>query len=176
MYSSEALHAGDENAFKAFYELHYAQLYGFVIKHTDDQHLAEDLVQQAFVKLWQKRTSIRSALAFKSYLFTTARNLVLDEYRRKLAEQEAQLIFKELLQNTASEEAHETIVREINAAIEALPSGRRRIFEMHKLEGLSHREIAAALSISISTVEKQIVAAMKTLREKLSHLAYLVLI
>ncbi len=175
MYSIEALHAGDENAFKAFYELHYAQLYGFVLKHTDDQQLAEDLVQQAFIKLWQKRTSIYSALAFKSYLFTTARNLVIDEYHRKLAEQEAQLVFKDLLQTTPSEEVHQTILQEINAAIEALPPKRRRIFEMHKLEGLSHREIAAALSISISTVEKQMVAAMKTLREKLSHLAYCIL-
>lgn len=171
----EALRGGDEQAFKVFYERHYPQLFGFVLKHTEDQSLAEDLVQQAFVKLWQKRSSIDSVLAFKAYLFTTARNLVIDEYRRKLAEQEAQVVFQELTLSTPSDEAHQTILREVYAAIAALPPGRRSIFEMHKLEGRSHREIAEALSISVSTVEKQMVAALKTLREKLSHLAYLLL-
>lgn len=172
----EAIRNGDESAFKAFYEAYGGQLYGFAIKHTNDAQLAEDIVQQAFVQLWQKRTAIQSPLAFKAYLFATTRHLIFDEYKRRLAEQEATLIFNDLNQMSSEEETYQMLLNELMTAIQTLPPKRRQIFEMHKLQGLSHKEIATNLSISVSTVEKQIIAALKTLRQKLSHLAFQLLL
>lgn len=177
MYSIELLRDGDENAFRVFYDEYHAQLYGFAIKHTNDAALAADIVQQAFVQLWQKRTTIQSPLAFKAYLFTITRNLIIDEYRRKIATQEANYIFSDFINDTSNEEEdYEQRVTALMQAIQALPPKRKQIFEMHKLEGLSHKEIADQLSISVSTVEKQMIAALKTLRQKLSHLSYLILL
>lgn len=175
MYSIQAIREGDEQAFRAFYDEHHAKLLGFAIKHTNNVSLAEDIVQQAFVKVWQKRLDIRSALAFKAYLFTSVRHLIIDEYKRNIARQEANLIFNDLLKASNTDEEQQKLLEEINNAVQQLPPRRKRIFEMHKLEGRSHKEIAELLSISVSTVEKQVIAALKTLREKLSHLAYLIL-
>lgn len=170
-----AIRTGSETAFRSFYEQTHKRLYRFVFKHTQDRFLTEEIVQVAYVKLWEKRLDIEPTMAtFKSYLFTIARNLVIKEYHRKIAEQEAYFLYKELQDpHQAPREDTQSLLKKIQQNVALLPKRQQQVFKLVKFEGLTYREVASELSISESTVEKHIINALQTLRKNLSKLAYL---
>jgi RNA polymerase sigma-70 factor (ECF subfamily) len=169
---------GDEFAFRKFYELTFTKVYHFVLKHTRDKTLAEDLVQIAYLQLWQKRSKIQPALpALKAYLYTTCRNLVIKEYRRRIAEREVAGLFGELHRNESSPaEENPQLLAQIRCAVDKLPTQQQQAFRLVKFEGLTYREAALRMAISESTLEKHIIKALQNLRHKLSELAFRILL
>lgn len=165
-----ALRSGDRMAFRAFFDRYHADLLRYLKYRNVPDELAEDLVQQAFVTIWEKRDSLRDDGSVRGLLFRIAYTRALNHFRdtarlERLGDPE------ETVSADASPEdaAEGRLMRErLKAAVAALPERRRAVFELCMLEGLSYRETAESLEISIKTVENQMAHALRAVREALA--------
>lgn len=163
--------AGDRTAFEALFRLHYRPLCAFAMGYLKDMDQAEDLVQDLFFRLWMDRERTEVTTSLKAYLFRAVRNRCLNALKtqgrmRSLNEE----VDDGMAEDDRSEEEHSERAARVNAAIEALPEERRKVFKLSRNEGLKYQEIAARLGISVKTVENQMGKALKTLREELADL------
>ena len=165
---------GDEQAFAKIYDQFSRQLYRNILNLVKDEDIAQELLQELFLKFWLKRADIEPEKKWLSYLYESARNLVMD-YFRKVAKD--QRILKHLILTTIDHvvSIEERIIdREtqniLMEAIESLPPQRKLVFKLFKLEGKSHKEISEQLGISTHTISNQIKAANKSIKQYfLSH-------
>ncbi len=159
----------DSKAFESLFRRHYNPLCRKIIRITEDEEAAEDVVQQLFIKIWESRSMMEVPDSVAAYLTVSARNRALNH----LKSAQRKRINEERLQNIRSEEdnssQHQLEAKELNKliqeAIQSLPEKRREIFVLSRFEGMSYREIAEQLGISIKTVEAQMGKALQTLRE-----------
>ncbi len=163
--------AGDRNAFEALFRLHYRPLCAFAVQYVKDGDKAEDLVQDLFFRLWMDREKTNVTSSLKSYLFQAVRNRCLNAVKvqgrvRSLNEE----VDDGIEEDGRTEDEHAERAARVNAAIEALPEERRKVFKLSRHEGLKYHEIAERLGISIKTVENQMGKALRTLREELADL------
>jgi RNA polymerase sigma factor (sigma-70 family) len=170
---------GASSGLAALLEKHRGEIMRFLRARTRDPSEAEDVMQELWLKL--HGTRIGPISNGRAYLFQMANHLVLDrarERRRRSLRNQAWAQQEYGASPEALETAdpgggpdHEAIeaeeLRRLAAAIDSLPEGARRAFCMHKLDGLSHAEVAARLEISRSGVEKHIALAMQHLRRAL---------
>lgn len=167
-----SLKNGNEGAFEALFWEYNTHIYHFVYSLLYDKSLAEDLTQNVFLKIWERREDIDLGQNFDSYLFTIARHLVYKETeKRLLSESLTETLQKQLSDgDTLMEEKidAESLREYIDSLIEELPPARREIFRLSRKEHLSYKEIALRLSISEKTVETQLNRALHFLRDKLS--------
>ena len=164
----------DKVAFKELFKKHYPSLCIYCkLKYGFDIHLAEDVVNSSFIKLWENQHKLATDLSPKSYLYKIVDNISLNIARHeKVKKQHAEHVLKTTTEDI-SETSFDTIdLKQLSAAIDIaiteLPEQMRRIFELRKFEGLKYAEIAGRLNISIKTVDTQMSRAMTRLREKLS--------
>ncbi|NUQ13193.1 MAG: RNA polymerase sigma-70 factor [Gemmatimonadaceae bacterium] len=166
------IRAGDERALEIVFRAHYAPMASFVQRYVRSADLAEELVQDVFLKLWSRREQLAEIETFRTYLFRAARNTALNHLRRVKLErrwQEEQSLSEEPSSSfAADEEASEgEVAAAVQAAIQRLPPRCREIFLMSRDGGLTYAEIARALEISVKTVETQMGRALKSLRTSL---------
>jgi RNA polymerase sigma-70 factor (ECF subfamily) len=165
------IRAGNRQAFKHFFDRHHEALFRFLVSRGFDHADAEELIQQAFVQLWEKRETIREGLSLRSFLFTIAWNRALNIERDRRKFDPNASVFTE--SETALEpSAHEVLegrelFGQLNEAIKNLPEKRREVFEMCFVHGTPYKEAAAALNISVKTVENQMGHALKAIRAAL---------
>jgi len=166
----EALRTSDETAFDALFRRWYAPLCHFATPLTDgDPDTAEDVVQQAFIKLWEQRERLEIRYSVKAYLYKSVQNACLNRIRdRKTAEKYKQHHAREMEHQHDHLPDAELSVR-IQKAISELPTQCRRIFELSRFEDLKYREIAEQLDISPKTVENQMGRALALLRVRLAE-------
>lgn len=161
---------GDHFAFDQLFHKYGSSLFSFVVSVLKDESDAEEVVQDVFLKIWEKRKDLDSSLSFKSYLFTIALNTTKNRYRKKLqAEKYKQDLALELnINHTSDFDAIEyrNLLDYVDKIIEKLPPSRREIFILSKKDGLKNLEIAKLLNISEQTVKNQLVSAMKFLRSE----------
>lgn len=162
---------GDEKAFHALYYHYSPRIYSNLLKLVKSADLAQELLQQVFVNIWLRHSTIDPEKSFRSYLFATANNLVIDFYRKakrdkllmdKLlsAAQEYYLHTEEWLQEKETRHL-------IQEAIDDLPPQRKIIFTLCKLENKTYKEVSQLLGISPATVNSQIVKATSAIQKKL---------
>jgi RNA polymerase sigma-70 factor (ECF subfamily) len=168
------IRAGDERALEIVFKAHYAGMASFVQRFVRSADLAEELVQDVFLKLWAKREQLTEIETFRTYLFRAARNTALNHLRRVKLErrwQEEQAVNDEPPTTFAADD--ETVESEVAAAvkeaIDRLPPRCREIFLLSRDGGLTYAEIARSLDISVKTVETQMGRALKSLRASLHH-------
>src|SRR5262245_5087275 len=168
------IRAGDERALEAVFKAHYAGMASFVQRFVRSPDLAEELVQDVFLKLWSKREQLAEIETFRTYLFRAARNTALNYLRRAKLERrwrEEQGTDDDPPTSFAADE--ETVEQELSVAIteaiNRLPPRCREIFLLSRDGGLTYAEIARSLEISVKTVETQMGRALKSLRASLSH-------
>lgn len=158
-------------AFKQIFDQYKGAVYGYSYKLTKSSTLAEETVQEVFLKIWQNRTKLDFTRPIKPYIYKIAQNHVYNTLRNaaysdKLKEQ---IFYSQAIGHTITED--QIIYRDLEAfqerAIQALPTRRQLIFRMSRMEGLSHEEIAQRLDISPNTVKDQIVKALKTIKAQL---------
>lgn len=167
---------GNERAFESLYYKYSGGVYGNMLRFVKSPAIAEELLQDLFQRVWEKRSSIDPNKSFKSFLFTIAKHLVYDFFRRevKRRDMEAYLIAVSSTSYTHIAEALATkeTVREIERALEQLPPKRKLIYTLCKIEGKSYEEVSRLLGISTATISDHIVKATKSVKNHVSsHIA-----
>ncbi|PTR01558.1 RNA polymerase sigma-70 factor (ECF subfamily) [Mucilaginibacter yixingensis] len=160
---------GDVNAFKLIFEEYYQRLSYFTRTIVGDEE-AEDIVQETFVKLWERADTFDNTTSIKAFLYLTAKNACLNVTRHnkiiKLHETQATEVSEDnLLFNIIRHE----VIGEIRAAVDQLPEGYRKVIYLSYFEGKTNQETAEMLNISINTVKTQKLRGFKILREVLKH-------
>ncbi len=163
---------GDSTAFKRLFEFYQEGLFWYCLKLLRDDKLAEDVLQEVFLRLWRNRENIAVDKSVKSYLYTAAHNLSLNTIRNnRLAQEKLRKLNPSPVENldphllASGEQLKEELVR----AIEQLPPKAREVFKLSRENGMSYKEIGEELNIGIKTVETHIGNALKSIRSHLKN-------
>lgn len=171
------LQSGDVTAFETIYRLYANNLYIFACSYISDKIAAEDIVQEVFVTLWDRRKALRIKSNIHGYLFTMVRNRCLDYLRkpRKTISidgeevDERRINYQALQDEGASRLIESELEKSIHDAIELLPEACRAVFLKTRIEGMKYKEAARELNISVKTVESHMTKALKHLRVHLKE-------
>jgi len=162
------LQSGDQLAFEALYHIYSKEIYRKISKMVKDVTLAEELTQDVFVKIWNKREVITTEKPFRYYLLTLATNLVNDFYRKVARERRLQdeiIAASTELYNPTEDQIYYKESKELmDAAIESLPTQQKLVFKLCKIDGKSYEEVSNLLGISTSTISNHIVKGTKTIK------------
>ncbi len=171
------LKAGDREAYKYIYDTHYQMLCYIADRYVHDHFTAETIVGDTIFKMWEKRGSIDISTSLRSYLSQSVRHASMDWLRSKQHRYEiaaSQLAAGEQTDldtisssNPLTDMIDSELEERVDAAIAALPSECRRVFEMSRFMGKKHAEIASELGISVSTVKYHIGHALRLLSRDL---------
>jgi RNA polymerase sigma-70 factor, ECF subfamily len=167
--------SGDERAFEAIFRVWYAPLVRFALRIVADRSQAEEVVQDTMLALWQKRARLHNHASAHAWLFRATRNRALNVVRHDAVVMREQPRLISTLRLAASDGvpdvdralAEAELQAAIDAAVDALPARCRDVFVLSRKHGMRQSEIAAALGISIKTVEAQMTNALRALRAKL---------
>jgi RNA polymerase sigma-70 factor (ECF subfamily) len=163
---------GNVRSFDLLHEKYSERLYGFTFKLLKNKEDALDIVQETFLKIWQKRRELDEDKSFKSFLFTISYNIIMDQLRKRLNDNNYLEFLKQnfkLEQSISENEADFNILeKQIQSFIGQLPLRRQEIYRMSREKGYSNNEIAEKLSISVKTVETQINLAVKFMKSRLT--------
>jgi len=174
-----SLKNGDEKAFEYIFDTLHDKLLAFAMGYTRDKAIAKDLVQQSFIKLWEKRKDLAENTIIPAYMFTVCRNNFIDKYRQ---DQKKVLltdkIYLESVLDAEAESEEKMLYKKqlLEQAIEKLPKKCKEVFLLKHKENLRHKEIAAYLEISEKTVEDHVSRAMRMLRNELLLLLITILL
>lgn len=164
----------NESSLEELFNYYYPRLYNFSKSFLKLEVGIDDILQEVFVKIWQNRKTIKNSATFNSYIFTITRNLLLNELRSRLNNQNIKEEVRKL--SVASEyslleqiEYHD-LKEQVDNVINELPERQKEIFVLSRTEGLSHKEIAEKLKISTKTVEYHITLAVRFLKDELKGL------
>jgi len=160
---------GDEAAFEEIFHHYNRRIYPFILKRTKSATIAEEITQEVFLKLWANRESLPPIENHTSYIFTMTTNKTYN-YLRKLAGEGRMLRqvwqnmneFNNITEETIDFRGTEEI---INQAVEQLPPQRKKIYLLSRQQGFTHEQIAQELDISRSTVNNQLLEALRFIRE-----------
>lgn len=163
--------AGNQKAFREIYDRYHIQMYYIAKKYLKSSDLAEDAVQDIFIKLWEKREKIDKTKSLKGFLFTMLRNHVLNMIRDKKKDivSMADLNEEQLpKQNTTEDEIvyneyHDILIE----GLKELSDRKREVFELRTLKGHSNSEVAKLLNINIRTVKTHFYNSSKFIKEYL---------
>jgi RNA polymerase sigma-70 factor (ECF subfamily) len=164
------IQSGDAKAFEMLFHQYYGHLCLFATKILNNDAAAEEVVQEFFVKIWEKKEQLSIETSVKNYLFRAVKNQCLNYIKHNFVKEN--YIKTKENENQLEIDFEENYVevdlaQKIKESIDSLPEKRREIFRLSREEGLKYREIAQKLNISIKTVEAQMGLAIKNLREKL---------
>ncbi len=162
---------GDKQVFNQLFNFYSQKLFYFAKGYLKSEKEAEEIVQETFLKIWERRHHLDPELSINAYLFKIAFNFIQKHLIKNVKEQE----FKhDLANDLVSFDNHSSnllnynsLLEHINHLIEELPPRQREIIILRKLENYSLHEISEQLSLSIKTVEAHLTAALKFLKERL---------
>lgn len=178
----QEIKSGSEESYRIFYDRWVSRLYNFVYQYVKSESIADDIVQETFLKIWTNKESLNPECSFKSYLFTIAYRFLIKELRRQLNNPllVEYILYTNELATSENETGHhiefdqfsETLLK----AKKMLSPRQRQIFEMNKEFNISIQEIAVKLSINEQVVRNQLSAALKIIRNELKSYSYLLLL
>ncbi|MBN1988524.1 MAG: RNA polymerase sigma-70 factor [Bacteroidales bacterium] len=159
-------------SFREIFTEYYPSLHHFAFKILKNKHDAEDVVQDAFIGIWEKKPSFPNTVSFRAYLYLTVRNKALDVLKKRNP------IYLETIPFEPIEQEVNSVVREeafrlLDEAIEKLPAKTRDVL-MLSLKGMSVKEVADELNISVNTVKTLKQRAYKFLKENCAYLLLLI--
>jgi RNA polymerase sigma-70 factor (family 1) len=165
----KSLSKGNVPAFNSLYSKYCGPLYRFSLNCLKSKIEAEEVVQETFIKIWQKRKELKNELSFKSYLFTIAFNNIRKRFRINVRISD---VFENHMSNCHDNSTQQTInynslYDQLKHLVNKLPDRRKKIFIKSRIKGLSNDEIAREMQLKKKTVENQLSHALRFLREKL---------
>lgn len=168
----QRLTGNDRGAFEQIFRTYYTDLCKFCLKYVRDEQIAEEIVQEVFINIWERRSSLTITTSIKSYLFTAIRNRSFNYLKLQLPKEQKKVDLDGVGFIEEDSREQEMIMDElreyVNDAIESLPNKCKIIFNLSRNGGMTYKEIAEELDISVKTVENQIGLALKKLRETLN--------
>lgn len=167
LHAARELKAGNMDALGYFYQLYHQQLYHFLLAYCRDEDLAAEMVQTAFMKVWDKKGQLDVAVSPKNWIYTMAKNLVTDALRKaKFRDRfhDNQLPVAEADYGTLNQLVYADYQRMVRNELERLPLRNREVFDLSRTHQLSNREIAETLNISVKAVEKHLTKTLGILR------------
>lgn len=161
---------GSDRAFNELFRRYFNKLYQFSLKYVKDESIAEGLVLDLLLKIWQKSDEIRTEGEIAPYLFAAMKNTLFNHIRKR---QEVtvplDLVSERVISSSSPVEAFEA--KELQFAyshsLTQLSPQRKKVFVMSREMDMNHKEIAAELKLSVNTVENHISASIKFLRREL---------
>jgi RNA polymerase sigma-70 factor (ECF subfamily) len=171
---SAAIREGNEQVFGDLFKQWYNPLCNYALRFTgNDADEAEELVQQVFLKIWEKRTQLPDVVSMKSYLYRAVHNTGLNHAEKQKRNVSLDSGVHLQVAHTREEALPGLRTKELEKAIadalEKLPAQCRRVFELSRFEELKYKEIAEVMNISVKTVENQMGKALRIMREQLTH-------
>jgi RNA polymerase sigma-70 factor (ECF subfamily) len=170
----------DTQAYKQLFLLFYPSLVPFAVSIIKSKELAEEIVSDVFVKIWQKRQQLDKVDNLKFYLFTAVKNRCINELndsknKSAININDSSIEFRSLYHDPEQKMISAEMMNKIRLAVNGLPPRCQLIFKLVKEEGLKYKEVAELLQISVKTVENQMSLAFKkigtAINYKLHHLA-----
>lgn len=174
-YLLSLLRQGSQDAFTQIYNKYYSMLYSLSCRYLQDRELAEDVVQQVYLRLWESRSSVCITVSLKNYLYTMAKNHVLNMIRDKNEwivrqyeniQQENDIVDDGLQEKLEEERKLSCFYR----AVKQLPGAKREICLLKIYEGLNNQEIAHKLNIPVGTVKNYYAQSIQLLKYYLKEL------
>jgi RNA polymerase sigma factor (sigma-70 family) len=174
---------GDENAFAHIYKLYYQDIKSYCFKHTRSLETAEELVSDVFLRFWEARTQLDPERPVKPYLLTITKNVTFTWLKRMLTDQKMKTEFRGRYlsdQDGANQDIVMTAAMDLGLLRKIMgknmPSRRRQVFELCKVEGLSYAEAAKILSLSQETIKEHMSLAKKDMNRLANAADYLYLL
>ena len=164
----EKIRSGDQNGFKEFYHMQFFKLYQFAFSWVHSKEPAEEIVNDVFLAFWQKRDSLHTIGNVQVYLYVFVKNACLNYLRRNhlpvpLSVDDLSVDHLQLVADPELLVTQKETQRLIREAIEQLPPRCRLVFKLIKEDGLTYKQVAAILDISVKTVDNQLWIALKKL-------------
>lgn len=169
---------GDRKSFESIFRMYYGDLCAYSNKITEDSDKSQEVVQEVFIKFWEKNQKINISHSIKAYLFRAVHNTALNSLKKRKNEErfpEGMEISEEPNFDFSIIDDNEILKEKIYQAIEELPVQCKKIFILNKIEELKYKEVAEKLDISVRTVETQVRRANMKLREILKDHAPLII-
>ncbi len=165
-----ALKRGDKAAFKWLFTMYEKKLYAFIFSIAKSDYVAEEILQEVFIKLWMKRETLDSAKSLDAFIFKIARNMTYN-YLRGVASQEAlkRELWKNIVHNKEQEDDKvllENYEKIVSTILKDIPPQKRNVFILSKQQGKSNQEIADLLGISPKTVKNHLWKTLQIIREQ----------
>ncbi len=166
----QRLKEGSESAFTQLFERYRVKLYSVAFKFLKSSVLAEETVQDVFLKIWLKRSELPVIKNFEGYLFIMGRNFIFDRIKKMAYEKVAQTNWNG---ETAFTEDAEYLIRRhqcellLQKAIELLPPQQKQVYSLARKEGMSHEKIAEHMKLSRVTVKTHMAKALQNIRRYL---------
>jgi len=163
---------GDTVAFGIVFNHYYDHLYTVALIYTKVHELAEDIVQQVFLRMWEKRTRLTGICDFESYLFISTRNEIVNCLRKQVVRRKYIDRVKEMFEEESGTPEQDLIARQrthaVRKAIQQLPPKQQQVWRLSREKGLSYEDIAAQLGIAIPTVKGHVSGALRSIRRFLT--------
>jgi RNA polymerase sigma-70 factor (ECF subfamily) len=168
---------GDEEAFREVVYYYSPKLISFLFSITKTMHIAEEIMQEAFLRLWQNRENVETD-NLGGWLYRVASNLAYSYLKREALNDRLLSSLKKKQENQFSEIDQQMDYKECNElihkALSQLPDQQRKVYQLSLQEGMSRKEVADVLNISPNTVRNHLTRALQFLRHFLSHATILI--
>jgi RNA polymerase sigma-70 factor (ECF subfamily) len=163
-----AMKKGDRSAFRYLFNTFYDRLVAYITSYIHDKIQAEDIVQHAFIQLWEDKSKLDDTKSPKAYLYAIAYNRYIDTIKKaKKQEKLLSQIWERALVDRIQEDtdAIEERIQKMKQVIDSLPPKCKEIIILNKIQGVKYKDIAEQMGISVKTVESQMRIAFIKIRE-----------
>jgi len=167
------LKVGDKKAFEKIFRKYREKIYYFAIRYYNSPEDAENVVQDVFIKLWDEREGVKEELSLNNYIYTIAKNHLFNLQRKKINEKAYRNYIVDHLvhsSNLENELIYADLKKNIDKVIDELPAQRKKVFIMSNKEGVSNKELAALMNLSVRTIEVHKSLALQTIRKALKKI------
>ena len=162
---------GNKQAFEQLFSIYHQPLYGFLMKFVGSQSDVEDILQEVFIRIWERRSDLNENLSFSGLMFTIGRNLCLNMLRNERCRKGIRDYLKSVIDHSLDDVEQIIYFNEldqmVHQVLDRLPERQKQIYKLNRVEGLSRKEIAEKLHISLATVDMHMSRALGVLRRHL---------
>jgi RNA polymerase sigma-70 factor (family 1) len=175
------LKQGGEKAFEWLFKAHFKSLHAYAYTFLKDDEMAEEIVQNVFCRIWEKREQLKTDGSLKAYLYRAVHNESLNYLKHQKVKASFGVYYAGQLQQDEEEQASKKVLtaelqQRIDTAMSELPQQCRTIFQLSRFEQLKYQQIADHMGLSIKTVENQMGKALRVMRQKLAEFLPIILL